>query len=703
MDSSHKTYELTFPAGLSLATASRMFTALSGLLNPVHRGPLVVARRTIAFELLFTPSGIHHLMSVPAGIAEAVLKHLRGIMPMLRVTEIADQPRRWTLAGELNMTVPEPEEAAKQAAGDAAYIPVVLHSLSGLAVDEAAMVQLIVTGGGQGTVLYHARVATAAPDSLQARQVMKALSNSLKSLHAVITRPMPASIIGRVSARSAPIIEWRQAPAVELLALAYAVPVGTPQLNGMKYNRGKYLAPDHSIPRKGALVAQANFPGAERPLALAPVGRDSHTLVVGPNGSGKSTLIENLIADDIRNGRGLLYIDPKGDSARRVADLVPPERIGDVIYFDITDTDHPVGFNLLAGQRPARIAGQLVTALRKPMKLENTTRSLSLLRSAIMSLATAGYTLVDVPALFRTDEAGMRFRQHVISHITNPDLLSSWAAFQRLSDKEKAEQTAALNYRFELIMYSDELKLTFGQANSTFNLEEAIRSRKIILMPLNSGELDELAPVAGTLLLNGLWSTVRRMGLTENFHLYVDEFNEIANMPIPYGEMFAQARGYKLPILAAVQAVNGFDDRERGDVLNNTQNKFIYRPAHRDVRHLLGEMGQFVTEDDLMGLGSRELMMRFQVDGVPSPPATGWASRPPTPVGLGADAIAASRAKYSRPGAQVEEEIRTRQAVSQRARTAIKAPVDEPSSPRPAPMPLVEETGWEPWDGSIEA
>lgn len=698
MDDTLKTYELTFPAGLNLAAAARVFTALNGLLNPIHRGPFVVARRTVAFELLLSPTGVHHLMSVPADIAEAVGKHLRGIMPMLRVTEIADQPRRWLMAGELRLTQTEPEDAAKEAAKDAAYIPVLLNSLSGLAVDEAAMVQLIITGGGQGGLLYHARVATTAPHPIRARELMKALSNGFRSLHATIARPMPASIIGRVSARSAPIIEWRQAPAVEALVLAYAMPVGTPQLNGMKYNRGQYLAPDHKIPRDGALVAEANFPGAERPLALTPIARAAHTLIVAPTDSGKSTLIENLIVDDLKAGRGLAYIDPKGDSVRRVADLVPRERIKDVIYFDVTDLDHPIGFNLLSGQRPERIAGQLMTSLQKPLKLENTTRSLDILRSAIMSLATAGYTLVDVPALFSMDDAGQRFRDHVTSQITNRHLLGFWAKYERLSSREKAEWADTLDLRFGPIMYSDELKHTFGQADSTFDIEDAIRSRKIILMPLNSGQLDELAPVVGTLFLNGLWNAVRRMELAENFHLYVDEFNEIANMPIPYGEMFAQARGYKMPILAAVQAVSKFSEQERGDVLNNTRNKFTYRPAPRDVKHLLGEMGQNVTEDDLMGLGSRELMMRFQIDGVPSPPVTGWAYPPPTPVGLGNAVRAASRATYGRPRAEVEAEIDARQNGSGRVRRPSKASVTQsaaPVVPPPAPAPI----GWEPWDG----
>jgi DNA helicase HerA-like ATPase len=37
-----------------------------------------------------------------------------------------------------------------------------------------------------------------------------------------------------------------------------------------------------------------------------------HLYVVGKTGAGKSTLLLNSIAQDIRNGRGCILVDPKG-------------------------------------------------------------------------------------------------------------------------------------------------------------------------------------------------------------------------------------------------------------------------------------------------------------------------------------------------------------------------------------------------------
>ncbi|MFJ3777562.1 type IV secretory system conjugative DNA transfer family protein [Streptomyces sp. NPDC090075] len=698
MDDSHKTYELIFPPGLNLAAAARMFTALVSLLDPIYRGPLVVARRSIFFDLLFTETGPHHLMSVPADITEAVRKHLRAVMPMLRMTEVAAQPREWRIAGNLLLTQAEPEDATKEATKDAAYIPVVLSSMTGMTADDAALTRLIVSGGGGGRLLYSAQVATTAAHPMRARQIMRALDKALRSVHAVITRPVPAGIINRTILRGTPVFEWHPAPSAETLALGYVMPIGGPQVAGMKYNRGRYFAPDPTIPRDGLVVAEANYVGAERPLAMTPVGRASHTLVVGPNGSGKSTLLETMMEADIKDGGGFAYIDPKGDSVARVLDMIPRHRIQDVILFDVTDLDYPIGFNLLEGDRSDRIAGQLVLAFDKLFDLSSTPRAIDVLRSTLMSLAEVGHTIIDVPLILEAGPRGQPFRDRVAAQLTSRELVGFWVWYENLTPREQAEVAAPITRRLRPMSIYPELRSTFGQSVSGFNLRDAVRQGKIILVPLQSAQLHEEAKLVGTLFLNGLWNEIRTAGLTQNFPLYVDEFREVSNLPVSYGQLFEQARGYRMPIIAATQDIGRFKEQDRKDLTNNTRNKFTFQPAVTDARLIAAEMGSDVTEDDVMNLGPRELMMRFLVEGAATPPVTGRAYPPPTPVGLGNAARAASRTMNGRPRAEVEAEIERRHAGSRTAPRAVVTPPDEPSSEAPALGPI----GWEPWDGSLE-
>ncbi|MCP4228764.1 MAG: DUF87 domain-containing protein, partial [bacterium] len=82
-------------------------------------------------------------------------------------------------------------------------------------------------------------------------------------------------------------------------------------------------------------------------VTLSDAERSQHLYVIGKTGVGKSTLIENLIIQDIEAGRGVGFIDPHGQSARKLLNHIPPWRTDHTAYFDPSDYDHPVAFNPL--------------------------------------------------------------------------------------------------------------------------------------------------------------------------------------------------------------------------------------------------------------------------------------------------------------------------------------------------------------------
>ncbi|MFH1694355.1 MAG: DUF87 domain-containing protein, partial [Patescibacteria group bacterium] len=94
------------------------------------------------------------------------------------------------------------------------------------------------------------------------------------------------------------------------------------------------------------IIGKTNFRD-RRTFGIKREDRRKHIYIVGKTGTGKSTLMENMLIDDIREGKGVGLIDPHGDFAQKVLDFVPEERIGDVIYFNPSDVEYPIGFNPL--------------------------------------------------------------------------------------------------------------------------------------------------------------------------------------------------------------------------------------------------------------------------------------------------------------------------------------------------------------------
>ncbi len=75
--------------------------------------------------------------------------------------------------------------------------------------------------------------------------------------------------------------------------------------------------------------------------------RQKHTYVIGKTGTGKSTLLKYAIYQDMMNGKGLAVLDPHGDLFRELLEIVPEHRREDVVVFDPSDREYPVGLNIL--------------------------------------------------------------------------------------------------------------------------------------------------------------------------------------------------------------------------------------------------------------------------------------------------------------------------------------------------------------------
>ena len=94
-------------------------------------------------------------------------------------------------------------------------------------------------------------------------------------------------------------------------------------------------------------LGETDFRDRHQRFGMYTVDRLRHVWVIGKTGSGKSTLLLNLIAQDLAAGRGVGVLDPHGDLARAVLELVPKSRTNDVAYVDPADKTHALSFNVL--------------------------------------------------------------------------------------------------------------------------------------------------------------------------------------------------------------------------------------------------------------------------------------------------------------------------------------------------------------------
>src|SRR3990167_7886035 len=85
---------------------------------------------------------------------------------------------------------------------------------------------------------------------------------------------------------------------------------------------------------KTTYFGQTNFRNQLKRFGIKKIDRRKHMYIIGKTGMGKTTLLENMAMQDIQSGEGLAFIDPHGETAYKLLDFVPKERMKDVIYFD---------------------------------------------------------------------------------------------------------------------------------------------------------------------------------------------------------------------------------------------------------------------------------------------------------------------------------------------------------------------------------
>ncbi len=132
----------------------------------------------------------------------------------------------------------------------------------------------------------------------------------------------------------------------EELATIFHLPNKTIETPHIYWLSAKSAPAPAQIPQTGLYLGKSVYRGMTRPVFISDEDRRRHMYIIGKTGTGKSELMSDMILQDIRAGRGVCFIDPH-DTIEKILELIPPERAEDVIYFDPSDTQRPMGLNML--------------------------------------------------------------------------------------------------------------------------------------------------------------------------------------------------------------------------------------------------------------------------------------------------------------------------------------------------------------------
>ena len=452
--------------------------------------------------------------------------------------------------------------------------------------------------------------------------------------------------------------------------------------------------------REGLLIGVNEFRGIEKQIRLGINDRRRHTYIIGQTGMGKSKLLENLAYQDIMEGRGFCFIDPHGDSAEELLGMIPQSRMDDVIYFNPSDTENPLGFNIFEIESPEDMdfviseTNSMLKSLFDPgntgvvgPRMENIVRNAALL---LMSDPDGG-TFMDIPKVLVDPE----FAKQKIKYLRNQRAIDfwtkEWPASQRSNDAGELVSWVVSKWApFE----SGLINNIIGQKKSAFNIREVMDNNKILLVNLSKGKLGEAAAklLGMVFVMKFQAAAMSRADIPEDerkdFCLFVDEFQNFATDS--FESILSEARKYRLNLILANQFTTQLKDSIKDAIFGNVPNKIVGRVGIDDAEILQKAFTPTFTAEDLTKTPNYNSITTVLVNGFPSAPFT---MKLLPPIGRSNSEIREglrkySASKYGRPRAIVEDEIRKRLSVNPTPKPAQR-PAVSPTVPQAAQKPQI--------------
>ena len=412
------------------------------------------------------------------------------------------------------------------------------------------------------------------------------------------------------------------------VATVFHFPNKTVETPHIKWLPAKRAPAPAEIPQTGLYLGKSAYRGISRPVFIGEDDRRRHIYIIGKTGTGKSELLKDMILQDIRAGKGVCLIDPH-DTVEKLLELIPAERAEDVIYFDPSDTERPMGLNMLEAETEEQqhfVVSSIVGLMYKLYDPHKTgiigPRFEHAIRNAMLTvMAEKGNTFVEVVRAL-TDA---KFVRELLPKVKDPIIRRYWTdQIAQTADFHKSEVLDYIVSKFGRFVTNKMMRNIIGQSESAFNFRTVMDEGKILLINLAKGKIgEENSSFLGLILVPKiLMAAMSRQDVPEeqrrDFYLYVDEFQNFATPD--FAQILSEARKYRLNLTVANQFIGQMEEEVKNAVFGNVGTIISFRLGVADANFLQHEFTPVFSETDLTNVERFNAYVKTTVDNEPVPP-----------------------------------------------------------------------------------
>lgn len=416
------------------------------------------------------------------------------------------------------------------------------------------------------------------------------------------------------------------------LASLFHFPLPTTETPNILWLTARKAPPPQNMPAEGIVMGKVQYRGEETMVRIKKPDRRRHVYIIGKSGSGKSVLIENMALQDIANGDGVCVVDPHGDLVEHILEQMPENRIDDVIVFDPSDLDRPIGLNMLeveseeqkdfAVQEMIAIFYKLFPPEMIGPMFEHNMRNVML---TLMADAEETGTIAEIPRMFSDAD----FQKQWVAKVQDPVVRAFWEKeMAKTSDFHKSEMLGYLISKVGRFVENTMMRNIIGQRVSGFSIRKAMDQKKVLLVNLSKGKTGEVnANLLGLIIVSKLqMAALSRADLPEDqrhdFYLYIDEFQNFITDSI--ATILSEARKYRLNLIIAHQymgqLVQNNDTKIRDAVIGNVGTMMLFRIGIEDAELLEKEFAPTFNAYDLINVEQYTAYVKLLIDNTASKP-----------------------------------------------------------------------------------
>lgn len=430
---------------------------------------------------------------------------------------------------------------------------------------------------------------------------------------------------------------------IEELASVYHFPNQSVEASAISWAGSKKGEAPFNLPLKEqvdpkdlTVLGRTDFRNSSEEFGIRMDDRMRHVYVIGKSGTGKSTLLENMVIDDINEGRGVIVVDPHGELADKTLECIPESRIQDVVLFDPSDRDHPIAFNILdvtSDDQKPNVASGFVAGLKKIFGNSWGPRLEYILRNATLAVLDSEYpTMLGIPRML-TDPG---FRNEVIPRIKDPVVKDFWKTEWAAKDqKQQVEEMGSILNKVGQFLSASLIRNIVGQPKSGFDIRQIMDEKKILIVNLSKGKIGEdNSALLGTMMITKVQlAAMSRADVPPSQRpacfLYVDEFQNFATDS--FATILSEARKYSLGLTVAHQYIAQMSPEVKDAVFGNVGSIISFRVGSDDASSLKPEFAPIFDENDLVNLQRGHVYIKLLIDGL-AVPAFSAQTFPPKPV-----------------------------------------------------------------------